>query len=129
MRVGFVRRILNESEPFSDVDAEVRLILKRILKKENEKVWAGLFWLSIGNSGTNKERLCIYNEQTEEVEHFCCLGSQVTKNGGTEEDADSRIKKARGAFAQLTSIWKSNVLSCKTNLRIFETNVKPVLLY
>jgi hypothetical protein len=55
----------------------------------------------------------------EEVEHFCYLGSQVIKNSGTEEDVDSRIKNAKGAFAQLTSVWRSNVLSCKTKLRIF----------
>jgi hypothetical protein len=72
--------------------------------------------------------LCVYNEHIEEVEHFCYLGSQVTKYGGTE-DVDSRIKKAKGAFDQLTSIWRSNVLSCKTKLTIFETNVISVIIY
>jgi hypothetical protein len=48
--------------------------------------------------------LCIYNEQIKEVEHICYLGGQVTKNGGTEGDADSPIKKAKGDFAGLTSI-------------------------
>jgi hypothetical protein len=44
---------------------------------------AGL-WINIEKTkeirvnATNKERLCIYNEQIEEVEHFCYLGSQVT---------------------------------------------------
>jgi hypothetical protein len=77
----------------------------------------------------NKKRQCVYNEQREEVEHFCYLGIQVTKNGGTGEDIDSRIKMAEGAFAQLTAIWRSNMLSCKTKLRIFSTNVKSLLLY
>jgi hypothetical protein len=61
----------------------------------------------------------VYNEQIEEVEHLCYLGSQVTKNGGTEEDTGRRITKTKGAFAQLTAIWRSNVSSCKTKLRIF----------
>jgi hypothetical protein len=70
-----------------------------------------------------------YNEQVEEVEHFCCLVSPVTKNGGIEEGIDSRIKKAKGTFAQPTAIWGSDILSCKTKLRISETNVKSVLLF
>jgi hypothetical protein len=42
----------------------------------------------------------------------------MSKNVGTEEDIDSRIKKAKGTFAQLTAIWRSNVLSCNTEVRI-----------
>jgi hypothetical protein len=60
-------------------------------------------------NATNKERFCVYNGQVEEVGHFCYLGSQVTKDGGAEEVVDSRIKKVKGTFAQLTSMWRSRV--------------------
>ena len=41
----------------------------------------------------------------------------------------TRIGKARVAFLQLKNIWKSNVLSLINKIRIFNTNVKAVLLY
>lgn len=61
--------------------------------------------------------------------HFCYLGSVLTPTGGTDDDVDGRIKKAKGAFAQLTPIWRSNIISRDLKLRIFVSNVKSVLLY
>ena len=40
-----------------------------------------------------------------------------------------RIAKARTAFTILRPLWKSKTISRKTKLRIFNTNVKSVLLY
>ena len=64
-----------------------------------------------------------------EVDHFTYLGSVVDTQGGTEADVKARIGKARVAFLQLKNIWNSNVLSLKNKIRIFNTNVKAVLLY
>ena len=41
----------------------------------------------------------------------------------------ARLGKARHAFITLRPIWRSRNISGKTKLRIFETNVKSVLLY
>ena len=68
-------------------------------------------------------------EAIEEVDHFTYLGSVVDTQGGTEADVKARIGKARVAFLQLKNIWNSNVLSLKNKIRIFNTNVKAVLLY
>lgn len=65
----------------------------------------------------------------ERVENFTYLGSQMTPDGGAREDVKSRIRKAQCAFGQLKSIWKSKQLSLKTKIRIFNSNVKSVLLY
>lgn len=40
-----------------------------------------------------------------------------------------RIEKARTAFTTLRPVWNSKTISRKTKLRIFNTNVKSVLLY
>ena len=40
-----------------------------------------------------------------------------------------RINKARHAFRTLRPVWLSSQLSINTKIRIFNTNVKPVLLY
>jgi hypothetical protein len=65
----------------------------------------------------------------ERVDRFMYLGSVVTKNGGIEEDVLNWISRANTAFVQLYSIWKNKQITQRTKLRIFETNVKAVLLY
>ena len=53
----------------------------------------------------------------------------MTKDGNTEAKMKTRINKARGAFAALTNIWKTKMISKKTKIRIVKTNALSVLLY
>ena len=71
----------------------------------------------------------VAGERVEEVDEFTYLGSILSKKGGTDEDIQARIAKARQAFAMLRPIWPSTGLTTKTKLRIFGSNVKAVLLY
>ena len=41
----------------------------------------------------------------EEVDDFTYLRSIISKKGGTDEDIQARIEKARQAFAMLRPIW------------------------
>jgi hypothetical protein len=54
------------------------------------------------HSGVNR-KLRVNNEDTERVERFTYLGSEVTADGALEDDK-TRIKKANGTFVQLLSI-------------------------
>ena len=63
------------------------------------------------------------------MDEFIYLGSIVSKKGGTDEDIQARIGKARQAFAMLRPIWRSTALTAKNKLRILGSNVKAVLLY
>ena len=45
------------------------------------------------------------------------------------EDVKTRIGKAKRAFLQLQTIWKSRELSQRTKIRISNSNIKSVLLY
>ena len=65
----------------------------------------------------------------EEVDSFIYLGSIVDKQGGTDMDIGARIGKARATFIMLKNIWNSKVIGAQTKLRIFNSNVKSVLLY
>ena len=65
----------------------------------------------------------------EDVSEFVYLGSKISKTGGTDEDIKARIKKAQQAFTILRPVWKSTAISIKTKLRVFNSNVKAVLLY
>ena len=81
-------------------------------------------------TGTEKQKeVTVEGKPLEEVTSFTYLGSIVDTTGGTEADIKARIGKARTAFIQLQKVWKANKLSLKTKLRLFNSNVKSVLLY
>ncbi|XP_053388037.1 uncharacterized protein LOC123543008 [Mercenaria mercenaria] len=73
--------------------------------------------------------ILIEGEPIEDVPQFTYLGSEVSKTGGTEEDIRSRIGKARYAFITLKPIWDNRAIHLRTKIRLFNTNVKTVLLY
>ena len=77
----------------------------------------------------NEEPVTFEDEGLEEVDKFTYLGSIVSKQGGTEEDVAARIGKARSAFIALKNIWKSKEIRTRTKIRLFNSNVKSVLLY
>jgi hypothetical protein len=53
----------------------------------------------------------------------------VSLDGGANEDVINRINKAKGAFAQLRSIWTSHHIHKRTKIKIFKSNIINVLLY
>lgn len=83
--------------------------------------------LKINSSSINS--VTLNKSKLEEVQSFTYLGSIVDQQGGTDADVKARIGKARVAFIQLNNIWKSRELSRNTKIRLFNSNVKSVLLY
>lgn len=77
----------------------------------------------------NNTALKINDEELEDVEHFQYLGSIINRNGGTEQDVKARIKKAQYAYVTLFNVWRSKNIKPITKLRIFNSNVKSILLY
>ena len=73
--------------------------------------------------------ITVNGEPVKEVESFVYLGSVIDKQGGTDRDVAARIGKARGAFVTLKNIWAAKEINLKTKIRIFNSNVKTVLLY
>lgn len=65
----------------------------------------------------------------DNVNSFTYLGSVISSDGGAANDISSRISKAQGAFSQLWKIWRSSSIYTRTKVRIFNSNVKSVLLY
>ena len=68
-------------------------------------------------------------QHIEDVESFTYLESTISKTGGTEEDTKSMIGKARPVLVTLKPVWNNSTILLKTNLTIFNSNVKSVLLY
>ncbi|VDP54898.1 unnamed protein product [Schistosoma curassoni] len=71
----------------------------------------------------------IGGEDSEDVKTFTYLSSIIDVHGGSDADVKGRIGKARAAYIQLKHIWNSKQQSTNTKVRIFNTNVKTVLLY
>ena len=78
---------------------------------------------------TSEATFTIQQDTIEEVQDFTYLGSTVSIEGGTNQDICIRIGKAAGVFNTLRPIWQSTKLSLNTKLRIYNSNVKSVLLY
>jgi hypothetical protein len=78
---------------------------------------------------SNTQKFSLEDTEIEEVESFVYLGSVVSKTGGTEEDVSSGIKKSNGVFVQLYPIWRNHNISKRVKIRIFNRNVKSLLLY
>ena len=78
---------------------------------------------------SNTEPVKVNDQELEEVDTFTYLGSIVDEVGGTEADIRARISKARNAFNLLGKFWKDRTISIRTKCRLFNSNIKPVLLY
>ncbi|KAL6461214.1 hypothetical protein MHYP_G00311800 [Metynnis hypsauchen] len=80
-------------------------------------------------NASNETPITVQGEALEEVRSFTYLGSILDNCGGTDADVKTRIGKARAAFNQLTNIWRSSEFSITTKTRLFNTLIKPILLY
>ncbi|VDO64584.1 unnamed protein product [Schistosoma margrebowiei] len=76
----------------------------------------------------NSNPITLDGETLKDVESFTYLGSIIDEQGGSDVDVKARIGKVRVAFLQLNNIWNSKQLSTNIKMRIFNTNVKAVLL-
>ena len=83
----------------------------------------------MGVKTRNVDNIKLDGEAIDEVEDFTYLGNNISKDGGSDRDILARIGKARTVIAILRPVRRSKVISGKTKLRIFNTNVKSVLLY
>lgn len=81
------------------------------------------------NSTTSTPHMQVNGEELEEVDDFTYLGSVISKDNGVTKDIEARLNKARGTFTRLRNIWKSKQLSRKTKIKLYNSNVKSVLLY
>jgi hypothetical protein len=67
--------------------------------------------------------------ELKDVDRFTYLESIVRMTGRTLEDVESRIGKAKAAFASLNAIWRSKIYRKETKLRLYNAIVKSTLLF
>ena len=101
------------------------------------KEWAEKAGLEINAGKTKTMRMNVKvdrhvkndGKDLEDVPDFTYLRSKVTRKGGACDDIKSRLQKARNAFLALNQVWKSSIYSVMTKVKIFNSNVKSVLIY
>ena len=76
-----------------------------------------------------KNRILIDDQELKEVDKYIYLGANVSKQGGGSDDTVNRVRKARVSFMKLNQIWSSDIYKLRSKLRLFNTLVKPLLLY
>ena len=67
--------------------------------------------------------IAIRDEQIENVKSFTYLGCELAEGGGTIEDIDKRICKARGAFGMMCPIWRNSTIRRNTKIRLFKSTM------
>jgi hypothetical protein len=121
----FLTHTMQECQEFLDD-------LERVAKCVGLKINANKTKLmrTISQPTTRRTVQCIKIEgdTIEEVDKFMYLGSVITRDGGTEEDVRNRIQLATVAFGKLGHVWRSQQYSERLKLKIFNSNVKSVLL-
>ena len=78
---------------------------------------------------TSNDDIKIQNVPLLKVNNFTYLGTNLILDGDTSKEILHRIALAAGAFNKLRNIWKSNTLRNTTKLRLFNSNIIPILLY
>ena len=77
----------------------------------------------------SNEQVVIRGQVLEELESFCYLGSGIDGDGGTAGDIKAKFVKAQAAFGTLNKFRNCKNVLLRTKIRIFNSNVKSVLLY
>ena len=71
----------------------------------------------------------VNNQDLANTDRFTYLGSSLTPDGGSKEDIQNRLNKARTSFNSMNNIWKSSQYSTRTKLKLYNSCILPVLLY
>ena len=78
----------------------------------------------MGMNLKERSQIKIDEEELEVVTDFTYLGSNINVENSVQKDISARINKARHIYCSLHNIlWKSNVYSIKTKVRLFNSNV------
>ena len=68
----------------------------------------------------------IDDEYIEIVESFIFLGSQITRNGGSDSEIRRRIGMTRITMKKVANVIKNNDLALKTKIRLVNTLIFSV---
>lgn len=115
------------SHRFSDMQAKIELFAERAAKAGLQVNINKTKSMRVNSQCTTQFKLM--GEHIEDVDCFCYLGSIISKSGGSKEDIKNRLCKAKQAYGTLNKFWRARSISTSTKFKVFNSNVKSVLLY
>jgi len=65
----------------------------------------------------------------EAVSDFCYLGSHISYNRNCEKDVKVCNVKVAAVFGKMRGVWKSNKISLRVKMRLYEFVILSTLLY
>ena len=77
----------------------------------------------------NSDKLTVGNIQIDQVRSFSCLGTVVNGNNRLEEEIRERIVKGNKAFCANRALFKSNLVSRKSKLKLYWSVIRPIVVY
>jgi hypothetical protein len=78
---------------------------------------------------TQLDRLTVGNIQTDQVRSFSYLGTTANGNNTLEEEITERIVKGNKAFYANWTLFKSNLVSRKSKLKLYWSVIRPIVVY
>ena len=79
-------------------------------------------------NATNTRPVQIDNEELRYTDRFTYLGSIISRDGGTDLDIQSRLKKARNSLNMMNKVWRSSTYCTRTMLKLYHSCVLTTLL-
>jgi hypothetical protein len=78
---------------------------------------------------TQLDRLTVGNTQIDQVRSFSYVDTIVNGNNTLEEEIRERIVKGNKAFYANRALFKSNLVSKKTKLKLYWSVIRPIVVY
>jgi hypothetical protein len=75
------------------------------------------------------DRLTVENIQIDQVRSFSYLSAFVNGNNTLEEEIRERIVKGNNAFYIIRTLFKSNLVSRKSKLKLYWSVIRPIVVY
>jgi len=95
-----------------------------LIVKENETKY-----MKCTGKETQLDKLTVDNMHVDQVRSFSCLGNVVSANNTLEEEIRERIAKGIKAFCANKTLFKSNLVSRKSKLKLYWSVVRPIVVY
>uniref|UniRef100_K7EYP8 Reverse transcriptase domain-containing protein n=1 Tax=Pelodiscus sinensis TaxID=13735 RepID=K7EYP8_PELSI len=92
----------------------------RVSQKKTE-----IMTLSIDSPASIK----IYDADLPSTDSFTYLGSIIRYDGGTKNDIQSRLSKARNVLRSMNNVWRATQYSVHIKLKLYQSCVISTLLY
>jgi hypothetical protein len=101
------QKIAHAREKFEALQDEAAKVGLKVNKTKTKEMRVG--------TPSNAGSILCKDQPLERVESFTYLGSIVNTAGGSDEDVETRCRKAQAVFYLLRSIWKSKYISLRTS--------------